>query len=120
MPESGGGVNWDGGEGALSFGHVDSSELVGTGGIVLEINGENRHGELRHDAVEEGGLLGWLDGVQLAESETDETIVVGVLGEGLGDGGGKLNCLSGCGGTTDVDNIHTNSSSCSRSITVGD
>lgn len=120
MPETGCRVDWDSGERALSFGHVDGSELVSTSRVVLEINRKDWHGELRHDAVEESGLLGWLDGVQLAESETDETVVVGVLGERLGDGGGKLHCLSGCGGTTNVDNIHTDSSSGSRSITVGD
>lgn len=121
LPESLGGI--DGcpvelaaGEGGL----VDGTELVLAGGVVLQVGGEERLVEHRHDVGEEGLLLLGLDGVELAESETDETVVHGVLSEGLRDGSGLLDGLVGNGGTTDVHGISSDDACSTRAIAVGD
>jgi hypothetical protein len=81
LPETRLRVDRNSGERALGLGHIDTAKLVSTSGVVLEIDREDRHGELRHDAVEEGSLFLGLDGVKLAECKSNKTIVVGVTRE---------------------------------------
>lgn len=120
LPEALGSVDWNPGHGAVELSSVDATELVGTDSGLAQISGEDGLGERGHDIVEEGLLLLGLDGVQLAEGKTDETVVVGILSEGLGDSSGHLNGLVGHSGTTNVDGISSNVACSSRAITVAD
>lgn len=99
-------------------GVVDGTELVGAGGVVLQVDGEDWHRELWHDGVEESGLLLWLDGVERRHGEADQTVVGGVLDEGLRDGGCEFDGLLGGSSTADVNRVSADSSSSARAIPV--
>lgn len=120
LPEALGGVDWDPGHGAVELAGVNPAELVSAWRSLAKVRGEDWLRERGHDVVEEGLLLLWLDGVKLAEGQADKTVVVGVLGEGLGDGGGHLDSLVGHGGATDVDGISSNVACRSRTVTIAD
>lgn len=120
LPEAVGGVDRSPGEGAVELSGVDVSELVGADGGLSKIGGEDWHGEAGLCVVEEGLLLDWFDGVELGESETDESVGLGILDEGRGDGGCELNGLTGHSCSTNVNSVSANIASCSRSITVRD
>lgn len=107
LPESRGGVDGDAGQLSSKAGLVNSAKVVGTSRVVLEIDREHWHSQLWHNGVEESGLLGRLNSVEFAESETHETVVVGVLNERLRDSSGKLNGLLGGSGAADVDDVHS-------------
>lgn len=120
LPESLGVVDGDPGHGAGELGGVDAAELVGAGGVGTKVSSEERLGERGHDVVEEGLLLLGLDGVELGKGKTEETVVVGVLDERLGDGGGELDGLGSDSGATNVDRVGTDVSGGSGAITVAD
>jgi hypothetical protein len=120
LPESGGRVDGNVGKLSSELSVINVSELVSTSGIVLQVDAEDGHLKLWHDGIEECCLLRWLNGVKLAEGETDETVVVGVLLEGLGNCRCKFDGLSSCGRSTDVDNVFADDAGSARSVTVGD
>lgn len=74
MPETVGGIDSGPREGTVEFGGVDVAEFVGADGGVAEIGREDGHRECGHGVVEEGLLLGWLNGVELGIGETDESV----------------------------------------------
>lgn len=62
---------------------------------MLQGNGEQGGVQLALDSVEESSLRVGLDGVDGAESQTKQTVVVLVVDELLADLGGSLNRLGG-------------------------
>lgn len=78
LPEAVGAVDGSVGDGTLVLGAVDEAEVVCAGGTLLQVDGEELLAETGLDGVEEGGLLGRPDGVDGAESEAEEAVVVGV------------------------------------------
>lgn len=81
LPEAVGAVDRSVGDRTGVLGAVNEAEVVGAGGTLLQVGGEELGLEGVLDGVEEGGLLVRLDGVDAAESQTEEAIVVDVLGE---------------------------------------
>lgn len=97
LPEALGGVDVGVGDLAGVLGVVDEAEVVGPSGVVLQGHGEEGRVELRLDGIEEGGLRLGLDGVDRAECQTQQTVVVLVLGELRTDGAGGFHGLRvGC------------------------
>ena len=72
------------------------------------------------DGVEEGGLLRGADGVDAAERKTEETVVVGILGELSRDLGGGLNCLRGGSDGTDDDLVSVDVAAGAGAVLVAD
>lgn len=120
LPEALGGVDGDPGHGAVELGGVDVAELVRARGGLAQVGGEHGLRERGHDVVEEGLLLLGLDRVELAEGETDQTVVVAVLDEGLRHRGGHLDGLRGRGGTADVDRVGAHVAGRAGAVTVRD
>ena len=120
MPEALAAVDGDVGDGAGVLGAVDEAEVVAAGFALLQVDGEELLLESGLDSVEEGGLLLRADGVDAAERETKETVVVGVLCELGGNLGGGLDCLrGGCYGTDD-DLVGVDVSAGARAVLVLD
>lgn len=99
---------------------VDASELVGSGGVVLKVGSEERLVQVVHDAVEEGLLRLRLHGVDAAEGETEETVVVLVGDKGAGELGGELDSLSGGSSTADVDIVEADGTGSTAAVAVLD
>lgn len=87
---------------------------------VLQVGSEEERVQLGLGSVEEGGLLGGRNSVNVAEAETKETVQVALGGEGVGDGGGSLDGLAGDGQTTDGDGVLVDDTAGAGAITVGD
>lgn len=119
-PESLGVVDWDVGDASSVLGAVDVAEVVRSSLAGLEIGSEELLGEAALDGVEESGLLLWLNGVDAAESQTEETVVVGVLSELGRNRGGSLDSLRGGSHTSNNDLVGIDNSGSARAITVGD
>jgi hypothetical protein len=81
LPEAVGAVDGGVGDGAGVLGAVDEAEVVGAGGALPQVGGEELGLEGVLDGVEEGGLLVGRNGVDAAEGQAEETVVVDVLGE---------------------------------------
>jgi hypothetical protein len=81
LPEAVGAVDGGVGDGAGVLGAVDEAEVVRAGGALPQVGGEELGLEGGLDGVEEGGLLVGRDGVDAAEGQAEETVVVDVLGE---------------------------------------
>ena len=64
--------------------------------------------------------MGLHTGVELAESKTDETVIVGVLNEGLGESSGHLDSLLRNRGTTNVDGVSDDVTGGTGAVTVRD
>ena len=90
LPEARGGVDVGPVQRAGEFGVVDGAEFVRSGGGVAEVGSEDGFRQGCDGIVKEGLLLLWLDGVELAECQPDESIGGGVLDEGLGDSCGEF------------------------------
>lgn len=120
FPEAVGGGHRDVGNGASVLRAVNVAEVVAASGTLLEVGGEERLRKGALDSVEEGGLRSWLDGVDAAESQTKQTIVVGVLGEFRGDGGRSLNSLRSSSHATNDDLVGVDDTARTRAVTVGD
>ena len=105
---------------ALVLFGVDSAEFVSAGGIDVEVCSECLLLELVGDTLEERLLALGLNGVDYAEGETEQTVVVLVGDKGAGDGGGYLNGLPCRGDTTDVNLIKANSTRGTAAVTVRD
>ena len=72
-------VGGDVGDGARVLALVDVAEVVGAGGVVLELDGEKGRRELRLDGVEEGLLLLGLHRVDGGHGQAEQTVRVDVL-----------------------------------------
>lgn len=94
LPETLGGVDVSVGDLAGVLALVDEAEVVATGGMILQGDGEEGLVELGLDGVEEGGLRLRLDGVDLAECQAQQAVVVLVLRELLADLAGGLDGLA--------------------------
>lgn len=108
------------GQGSGVLGLVSEAEVVGAGGVVLQGDGEERRSESRLHGVEEGGLRLGLDSVDRAESETEQAVVVLVLGELLADLGGSLDSLTGGLDSADGDGILVDITAGGAAVSVGD
>lgn len=119
-PESLAVVDIDVGDVAGVLGVVDDAEVVGAGGVVLEIGRPGGDVKVVGDVVEEGLLAVRGDGVQGAESETEEAVVVGVLGELVRDLGGGLDGLAVEADAADVDHVVVDAAARGAAVTVAD
>lgn len=108
------------GDGASVLGGVNEAEIEGTGGVVLEVDGEELLSKGALDGVEEGVLGRRRNGVDGAESETEKTVGVLVLRELGGDGSGSLDSLGGGSHTTNGDLVSIDLARGTRAITVAD
>ena len=108
------------GDGTGVLGAVDEAEVVGAGGALLQVGGEELGLEGVLDGVEEGGLLVGRDGVDAAEGQTEEAIVVNVLSELGRDGGCGFDCLRGCGDGANDDLVGVDIATCAGTVTIAD
>ena len=108
------------GDGTGVLGAIDEAEVIGTGGVVLEVDREELLGERALDGVEEGGLLLGRDGVDAAEGKTEKTVGVLVLGELRRDGRSGLDSLRGGSHASNGDLISVDLAGCTGAVTVGD
>lgn len=69
-------VDWRGVELARVLCGVELAELVGSGGVDVEVGGEDFLFEVVGDVLEEGFLGSGLDGVDLAERKAEKAVVV--------------------------------------------
>ena len=95
-------------------------ESVATGLALLQVGSKELLGEAGLDGVKEGGLLFWLDRVDAAESKSEETVIVGILGELRGHRGGGLNSLAGGRHATHNDLVGEDVARGTGTITVAD
>lgn len=119
-PETLGAVHVGVGQGALVLGGVDESKVVDTRLLVLQSNGEEGLGQRALDRVKEGGLSARRHGVDAAESQTQETIVVDILLELGADGLGSLDSLAGGLDAANSDGVPVDITTGVAAITVGD
>ena len=96
------------------------AELVGADGVVFEVCGKERGGEVGADVVEEGFLGARLDGVDAAEGEADEPVRLGVGDEGGGDVRRELDRLGGYGRAADGDGVGADDAGGAAAVAVGD
>jgi hypothetical protein len=108
------------GDGTGVLGAVDEAEVVGTGGVVLEVDGEELLGKRALDGVEEGFLGSGRDGVDAAEGKTEKTVGVGVLGELRRDRSSGLDGLRGGSYASNGDLISVDLAGRTGAVTVGD
>jgi hypothetical protein len=120
LPETLGVIDIGVSEGAGVLGGVSETEVVDTGGVVLQSNTEDGVGELGLDGVKEGGLSLGLDGVDGAESKTQETVVVLVLDELLADLGSSLDSLARGSDRANLNSVLVDITASGGAITVGD
>jgi len=106
------GVDIGVGDAACVLGAVDVPEVVGTGGVVLEIGGEERLREGIVHGVEEGLLGGGLNGVQGGERQTKQAISVLILGKLRRYGCSCFDCLGGSCDTANDDLISIHLARC--------
>lgn len=119
-PEALGAVDIGVGQRAGVLGLVDEAEVIGAGLVVLQGDSKQRLIELALDSVKEGLLRLGLDGVDGAESQTEQTIVVLVLHELLADLLGSLNGLTGGLDATNNDSVLVDFTAGRALVTVGD
>lgn len=112
----------DGGVGDFAgvLGRVDGAELIGSGGILVEVGSEDGAAELGLDVFEPGLLAFGLNTVDGAETETEKSVAVGVVNEGAGDLFGEFDGLLLDGDTADFDMIIADRSRSTGAITVAD
>jgi hypothetical protein len=120
LPEAIGAVDGDVGDGAGVLGAVDVAEVVSARGTLLQIDGEELLLERGLDGVEEGGLPSRSDGVDGAESEAEEAVVVGVFGELGGDLSGGFDGLRGCGDGSHHNLVSVDIATGSGAVLIGD
>lgn len=120
LPEAVGGVDIDVDDLTGVLAVVDVTQVVRTGLTLLQGDGEELLGKGVANSVEESLLGLGLDGVDGAEGQAEQAIVVGVLGEGSGHGGGGLDGLRGGSDAADDDLVGVDLAGRTRAITVGD
>jgi hypothetical protein len=120
LPEALAAADGDVGDGAGVLGGVDEAEVVAAGCALLEVDGEELLLERGLDGVEEGVLPCRADGVDGAEREAEEAVVVGVLGELSRDLSGCLDCLRGGSDGADDDLVGVDVAAGARAVLVAD
>ena len=95
-------------------------KVVAASLALLQVGSEQGLSERALDGVEESRLSLRLNGVDAAEGQPEQTIVVGVGSELGRDRSGSLNSLRGGGNATDDDLVGVDSTSGTRSVTVRD
>ena len=120
LPEALAAADGDVGDGAGVLGGVDEAEVVAAGFALLEVDGEELLLERGLHGVEEGVLPRRADGVDGAEREAEEAVVVGVLGELGRDLSGGLNCLRGGSDGADDDLVGVDVAAGTRAVLVAD
>lgn len=105
---------------ASVLGLVDITEIVGAGLVVLQGDSKQRLVELALDSVKEGLLRLGLDGVDGAESQAQQTIVVLVLHELLADLLGSLDGLARGLNATNNDGVLVDVTAGGALVTIGD
>lgn len=88
--------------------------------VVLEVSSEQRGGQRALGVVEEGLLLVGRDGVQAAEGQAEQAVVVRVLGELGGDNLGRLNGLLGDGQAANGDLVGVDVAAGGAAVAVRD
>lgn len=119
-PEALGAVNLGVGERAGVLGLVNEAEVVAAGSVVLQGNSEQRRVQLGLHSVEESSLRLGLDGVDGAESQTKQAVVVLVVDELLADLGGSLNRLGRSLDATNHNGVLVDVTASRALVTVGD
>lgn len=117
-PESIGVVNIGVGDRSGELLLVNVAEVKGARGTVLESHSEQRLVETVLDGVEESCLRGGADGVDGAESQTQEAIIALVLNELLADPLGSLNGLASGLDSANDDGVLVNITTGTAAITV--
>jgi hypothetical protein len=120
LPEAVSVVDGDVGDGTGVLGGVNVTEVVRSGAALLQVDGEELAGKSALDSVEEGGLLVRADGVDGREGKSEKTVVVSILLELSGDGGGSLNSLGSGGDTTNDDLVGVDQTGSTGAISVAD
>jgi hypothetical protein len=120
LPEAACGVDVDIGDGTSVLRAVNVTEVVRSGATLLQVDSEELAGKSALDRVKEGGLLIRADGVDGREGKSEKTVVVSILLELSGDGGGGLNSLRGGGDTTNNDLVGVDQTGSTGAITVAD
>lgn len=87
---------------------------------MLQGDSKQRRVELRLDSVEEGGLGPGADGVDGAESEAEQTVIVHILKESRANLAGGFNSLASSLDTTNSDSVLVDITAGRATITVGD
>lgn len=108
------------GNGAGVLGAVDEAEVIGAGSVVLQAGGEDGLVKAGLDGVEEGGLGLGLDGVDGAEGEAEQTVVVLVLHELRADLLSGLHGLAGSLDTADGDGVLEDVAAGGAAVAVAD
>ena len=120
LPETAGGVDFYKRNRADELGGVDEAEVVVARLGLIEIGRKQRHGEVVDGIAEEGLLLARVDLVDGVEGETDEAGGGGVVGEGVGDIGGRLDGLLLHLDATDADLVEVHIAGRAATVTVRD
>lgn len=113
-------VDVDIGDGTGVLLGVDEAEVVGTSGVVLQIDSEEGLRKRGLDGVEPRVLADGRDGVDRAESKTEETVSVTVLGELSRDGGSSLDSLGGGSHASNGDFVGIDLARCTGVVAVAD
>lgn len=119
-PEALGVVDRGVGQSAGVLGAVDVAEVIGARGVVLQGHSEQRRVQLRLDGVKEGGLLSGPDGIDGAESQTQQAVVGGILNEFRADSRGGLDGLARGSDATNVDSIGIHITAGRASVAIRD
>jgi hypothetical protein len=120
LPEAIGAVDGHVGDGTGVLGAVDVAEVVSARGTLFQIDGEELLLERGLDGIEEGGLPSRSDGVDGAESEAEEAVVVGVFSELGGDLSGGFDGLRGCGDGSHHNLVSVDIATGSGAVLIGD
>lgn len=118
-PESLRAVDISVGNGSLILGLVNEAEVIRTGLVVFQGDCEKRLVKLALDGVEESLLCLGLHGVDRAESQAQQTIVVLILHKLLANLLGSLNGLARGLDTADNDSVFVDITTSRALVTVG-
>ena len=102
------------------FGRIDDAELVGPGGLRIQIGGENGLAQGLHDVFGKGLLFVGVDGVDIAEPQPEQAVAVSVGDERAGDFLGELDALLVHGHAAHLDYVESNVTLGAAAVAVGD
>lgn len=91
-----------------------------SGRALLKVSGKQLLSQRALNGVEESRLLTRLNGIDAAESQTEQSIVIHVLGELSRDGSSSLNSLRSCSDATNDHFIAVYISRCAGVVSVLD
>lgn len=101
------------------LGLVNVAKVIAAGGVVLQGDGKQRLVQLVPDGIEEGRLGLGLNGVDGAEGQTQQPVVVRVLHELLADLLGRFDCLAGGSHAADGDGVLVHVAAGGAGVAVG-